>query len=107
MKIQVALFAAVALCAGPAAIAAQSGEPAPPQPIVVNIDAAHTADPVSNYVFGMYIEHIGKTMYGPLWAEMLDDRKFYFPITSKEPAAEPRRQGSRPARMALQKWLPI
>jgi len=28
----------------------------------------------------MFIEHIGTTMYDPLWAEMLDDRKFYFPI---------------------------
>jgi alpha-L-arabinofuranosidase len=107
MKIHVALFAAAALCAGSATITAQSGEAAPTQPLVVNIDAAHTADPVSNYVFGMFIEHIGKTMYGPLWAEMLDDRKFYFPITSKQPPAEPRRQGGGPPRMALQKWLPV
>src|SRR5947209_7511802 len=36
-------------------------------PIVANIDARQTAEPVSNYVFGMFIEHIGKTMCGPLW----------------------------------------
>ncbi len=107
MKIHIAFFAAAALCAGSAVAGAQAETSATPSPIEVNIDAAHTADPVSNYVFGMFIEHIGKTMYGPLWAEMLDDRKFYFPITSKEPPAEPRRQGGGPPRMALQKWLPI
>ena len=52
--------------------------------------------PSRNYVFGMFIEHIGKTMYGPLWAEMLDDRKFYFPISSKEDEPQPRRQGGGP-----------
>ena len=54
----------------------------------------------------MFIEHIGKTMYGTLWAEMLDDRKFYFPISSKEDEREPRRQGG-PGRMPLAKWRPV
>ena len=32
----------------------------------------------------MFIEHIGSLIYRSLWSEMLDDRKFYFPITSKK-----------------------
>lgn len=103
MKIRVTVLT-VALCAGCAA-AAQSSESPVPQTIVANIDAAQTADPVSKYVFGMFIEHIGKTMYGPLWAEMLDDRKFYFPINSSE--AEPKQQRRGFPGMEMRKWRPV
>lgn len=103
MKIRVAVLT-VALCAGCAA-AAQSSESPVPQTIVANIDAAQTASPVSKYVFGMFIEHIGKTMYGPLWAEMLDDRKFYFPINSSE--AEPKQQRRGFPGMEMRKWRPV
>ena len=76
--------------------------PAAAQKIVASIDTSQTAAPVSNYIFGMFIEHIGKTMYGPLWAEMIDDRKFYFPIVSKDPenAGTPRLSGNAVAQMA-------
>ena len=40
----------------------------------------------------MFIEHIGPLIYRSLWSEMLDDRKFYFPITSKESACSGRRR---------------
>src|SRR6478735_6294709 len=107
MKMGIALFVAAAMWGGCIAARSQSGDTAASQPIAVNIDARQTAEPVSDYVFGMFIEHIGKTMYGPLWAEMLDDRKFYFPISSKEDEAQPRRQGGGPGRMPLQKWRPV
>src|ERR1035441_67464 len=74
------------------------------QQIVAKIDTRQTAAPVSNYIFGMFIEHIGKTMYGPLWAEMIDDRKFYFPIVSKDPETQERR--GFPG-MQLRKWRPV
>jgi alpha-N-arabinofuranosidase len=85
----------------------QKAENAPPGGIVANVDTQQTSQPVSKYVFGMFIEHIGKTMYGPIWAEMLDDRKFYFPITSAEPETAARRQGGSPMRMPLEKWRPV
>ncbi len=107
MKMRITLFIAAAIWAGCVAARGQSSETAASQPIVANIDARQTAEPVSNYVFGMFIEHIGKTMYGPLWAEMLDDRKFYFPISSKEDEPQPRRQGGGPGRTPLQKWRPV
>ena len=77
-----------------------------PKPLMVTIDTAKTADPVSKYEFGMFIEHIGPLIYRSLWAEMLDDRKFYFPITSKEPAAPAAPQGGF-RRNQLRKWRPV
>ena len=65
-----------------------------------------TAEPVSKYEFGMFIEHIGPLIYRSLWSEMLDDRKFYFPITSVEPTP-PAGQQSGPTRMQLRKWHPV
>jgi alpha-N-arabinofuranosidase len=59
----------------------QNTEAPAPSPIVATIDAQQTAPPVSKYEYGMFIEHIGSTMYSSLWSEMLDDRKFYFPIS--------------------------
>jgi alpha-N-arabinofuranosidase len=107
MKMRFTLFVAAAMWAGCLAARAQRSETVALHPIVLNIDARQTAEPVSNYVFGMFIEHIGKTMYGPLWAEMLDDRKFYFPISSRQDEPPPRRQGGGPGRMPLQKWRPV
>ena len=86
------------------AVALLCAHPAAAQKIVATIDASQTAAPVSNYIFGMFIEHIGKTMYGPLWAEMIDDRKFYFPIVSKDPETQERR--GFPG-MELRRWRPV
>lgn len=102
MKIRYAVLT-MALCAG-CLTTAQSSESPAPQTIVANIDTAQTAPAVSKYVFGMFIEHIGKTMYGPLWAEMLDDRKFYFPINNEAEAKNQRR--GFPG-MEMRKWRPV
>ena len=84
----------------------QSKAPEPPQPIVVDLDAQQTAAPTSKYQFGMFIEHIGPLIYRSLWSEMLDDRKFYFPITAAEPMSPSQRPGGFPG-MQLRKWHPI
>jgi alpha-N-arabinofuranosidase len=47
----------------------------------VAIDAGKTGEPISKFVYGQFIEHLGRCIYGGIWAEMLEDRKFYFPIT--------------------------
>jgi len=47
-------------------------------------------------------------MYRSLWDEIVDDRKFFFPITSQEPPAPARRQAGGPFRgMALRRWKPV
>ena len=46
----------------------------------IKVDAAKTAAPINPFIYGQFIEHLGRCIYGGIWAEMLEDRKFYFPI---------------------------
>ncbi|MBI4559649.1 MAG: alpha-N-arabinofuranosidase [Candidatus Hydrogenedentes bacterium] len=49
--------------------------------------ALHTANiraPVSEFIYGQFIEHLGRCIYGGIWAEMLEDRKFYLAIGDPE-----------------------
>jgi alpha-N-arabinofuranosidase len=52
------------------------------QEYAVTIDAGKTGEPISKFIYGQFIEHLGRCIYGGIWAEMLEDRKFYFPITA-------------------------
>jgi len=99
------VISAVALL-GCLAIAAQQPQPDIPDPLRVTVDTQQSFDPVSKNVFGSFIEHIGTLIYRSVWAELLDDRKFYFPITSTDPPA-PRRQSGNPMRQRLHKWRPV
>lgn len=105
MKMREALFVAVVASLG-CLSAAQQTQPSVPDQLKVTIDTQQTADPVSKYVFGSFIEHIGNLIYRSLWSEMLEDRKFYFPIVSEELEPSTRPQGN-PMRMQLRKWRPI
>ena len=73
----------------------------------VNVDAQQTAQPVSPYEYGMFIEHIGELIYHSLWSEMLDDRKFYFAIKPEEPNAAAPAQSGPFRNMQLRKWYPV
>jgi len=42
-----------------------------------------TGAPIEKYIYGQFIEHLGKCIYGGMWAEMLEDRKFYYPVTDE------------------------
>lgn len=75
--------------------------------ITANIDASQIGAPISKYLYGGFIEHGGQLMYRSLWSEMVDDRKFYFPITSKAPEAPPARQGGPFRGMQLHHWQPV
>jgi Alpha-L-arabinofuranosidase len=108
MKTRIALFAAAAFCLGSiVTAAAQEAAPKIPDQLNVTINTQQTADPVSKYVFGSFIEHIGGTIYRSMWAELLDDRKFYFPINSKEDAVPPGQNAMQRQRMMLRKWRPV
>ena len=74
------------------------------QPVTATIDASKTGPPISKYIYGQFLEHIGGIVNNNIWAEMLDDRKFYFPITS-HPPAEP--AGPSWRRTTLRHWTPI
>lgn len=52
----------------------------------VTLAWAQPGTPMSPYLYGQFIEHMGKCIYGGIWAEMLTDRKFYHtPGTRKSP----------------------
>lgn len=51
-----------------------------PQPARLVVQAEKTGEPISKYVYGQFIEHLGRCIYGGIWAEMLEDRKFYAPV---------------------------
>ncbi|TNF37918.1 MAG: alpha-L-arabinofuranosidase, partial [Bacteroidetes bacterium] len=44
----------------------------------VTIDLADKKEPMSEYIYGQFIEHLGRCIYGGIWAEMLEDRKFWY-----------------------------
>ncbi|MBN1362111.1 MAG: glycoside hydrolase family 127 protein [Sedimentisphaerales bacterium] len=54
----------------------------------VRIDARDTGEPISKYIYGQFIEHLGRCIYGGIWAEMLEDRKFFHPVGSELSAWE-------------------
>lgn len=54
----------------------------PPPAPRIEVDATRLGEPLSPLVYGQFIEHLGRCIYGGIWAEMLEDRKFYYPITS-------------------------
>lgn len=82
------------------ALGAQNSS-APARRIALVIDASRTGEPISPYIYGQFIEHIGDLINRSLWAEMLDDRKFYYPIDSKPTERKPVR-----GRVA-NRWRPI
>jgi len=86
MKARIYMFGAAALLLGAASSAAAQQVP---DRIIASINTSQTSDAVTKYEFGQFIEHIAKTMYTNLWAEMIDDRKFFFPIAAKEPETRP------------------
>ncbi len=57
-----------------AVAAAQTGNTQPDR-IAVTIDASRTGAPISPYLYGQFIEHIGPLINRSVWTEMLDDRK--------------------------------
>jgi alpha-N-arabinofuranosidase len=47
----------------------------------ITLDTSKTKEPISPYIYGQFIEHLGKCVNGGLWAELLEDRKFYYPVS--------------------------
>ena len=109
MKNRIAIIAAATLLLAATVKlgAAQQNTEKVPQELKVEIDTPQSAQPVSGYEYGMFIEHIGALIYRSLWSEMLDDRKFYFPIKPEEPQRATPAQGGPFRNMQLRKWLPI
>jgi len=59
----------------------KASDSAPPAP-TITIDAGTVREPMSQNIYSQFIEHLGRCIYGGIWAEMLEDRKFYYPVTA-------------------------
>ena len=87
-RLTLALAAAALLADAPL----QSSETAKDRLLV---DASAVGAPISPWIYGQFIEHLGRCIYGGLWAEMLEDRKFFYPVTGEAPAWEMFQPGPR------------
>lgn len=59
------------------------------QALFATINVDETKEPTSKYLFGMFMENLGNDDVGNLvddclWAELLDDRKFFYPVDTIE-----------------------
>ena len=66
--------------------AARAGDAGPEKAggaIAVTLRGDRTGTAINPFIYGQFIEHLGRCIYGGIWAEMLEDRKFYFPITAE------------------------
>jgi alpha-N-arabinofuranosidase len=55
----------------------------------VKIDASQRGAEISPFIYGQFIEHMGNCINGGIWAEMLEDRKFFYPVGDKESPWKP------------------
>lgn len=67
----------------------------------VTIDAGHKGAAISKLVYGQFIELLFNYFEGGLWAEMLGDRKFFYPVNSN-PQLAPYN-----SRNYLGRWKPL
>jgi len=54
-------------------------------PVNVAIDASKTGTPISKYIYGQFLEHGGDIVNTGVWAELLADRKFFYPVSATAP----------------------
>jgi len=50
----------------------------------VTIEVTKTLPPMSPYIYGQFIEHLGRCIYQGIWSEMLEDRKFFYPVNTSD-----------------------
>jgi len=54
------------------------------QPLSMTIDAGRKGAPIHRYVYGQFTELLHNLFEKGVWAEMLSDRKFFYPVDSSE-----------------------
>lgn len=71
------------------------------QQLSMSVDAAKTGPPISKNMYGFFTEFLQNMYTNGLWAEMLDDRKFFYPVNSNPVQTPPnQRRGAR-------RWKPV
>jgi alpha-L-arabinofuranosidase len=72
------------------------------QPLAMTVDASKTGPPIPKFFYGFFTENANNNFYhGGLWAEMVDDRKFYYPVNSATEQTPPNSQ------RASRRWRPV
>jgi len=79
--------------------------------VEVSIDANQTGAPISKNIYGQFLEHGGDIVNSGIWAELIADRKFYYPVSTvapKTPALMGNGQGNpRHREIPTRWWAPI
>jgi alpha-N-arabinofuranosidase len=81
-------------------------EPEKNQKLVAQINIAEMREPVTKYMYGMFLEHLGNVDVGDLiddglWAEVLDDRKFFYPVDQKDELVPVSKRNN------INQWVPL
>lgn len=63
--------------------AAQTAAP-PQKKVSMTVNASKIREPIHRYVYGQFTELLFNLFEKGLWAEMLSDRKFFYPVDSSE-----------------------
>ncbi|HET6384343.1 MAG TPA: alpha-N-arabinofuranosidase [Armatimonadota bacterium] len=75
------------------------------QDVTAAIDASRMSHPINKLIYGQFLEHIGNLVNTGLWAELLDDRKFYNSIPTPPPVTNGGR--GRFGRPTLRRWTVV
>ena len=43
----------------------------------MRLELNHETGPIHPFIYGQFIEHLGRGIYGGIWAELIEDRKFF------------------------------
>ncbi len=104
------LLAALLACACDKPAPQRPAPPATPR-VAVTLEAARLGPAIDRLVYGQFIEHQGRCIYGGIWAELLQDRKFLCPVggacqTAKGKYASPWRALPGPGAVTMSRDAP-
>jgi len=79
------------------------------QQLTMTVDAAKRGAPINPFVYGQFTENANNNFYrGGLWAEMVEDRKFYYPIAAATSQPTPPQGAGRGRGAATRRsWRPV
>lgn len=69
--------------------------------VSATIDVTQTGEPINPYIYGMFTELLGNIFEHGLWAEMLSDRKFFYPVDTTSTLNPPN------TRRGQNRWRPV
>jgi alpha-N-arabinofuranosidase len=71
------------------------------QELAMTVNVSKTGEPIHRYVYGQFTELLFNLFEKGLWAEMLSDRKFFYPVDSSKELAPPN------AKRNFNRWRPV